>query len=397
VSVSQFPITDIDPFSTAYLSDPYPHHRALRELGPVVWLNKYSVWCVTRHKETFAVLANPKLYASGGGVGLTNAFTEKPWRPLSLLLEADPPAHTPRRSLVFRILSGDSAARLRTGFEQVACDLFDRVLPRGRVDAVTDIAQPYILKAFPDAVGLSEAGRENLLPYGAMVFNGFGPRNALFEQSLADVEPRVPWIMGSCQRENLRPGGLGDQVYQGADAGEVTHDEALLLVRSFLSAGLDTTVDAVGSMLYLFAQHPDQWSKLRANPSLVKNAIEEVLRMEAPLQTMFRTTLEPTTLAGVAIAKNQKVMLSMGAINRDPLRWERSDEFDIERRTAGHGGFGAGIHGCIGQHVARLELEVFLTEAIRRVESIALTGPVEPKLNNALRGFASVPIALKAT
>ncbi|MEO7402130.1 MAG: cytochrome P450, partial [Burkholderiales bacterium] len=96
----------------------------------------------------------------------------------------------------------------------------------------------------------------------------------------------------------------------------------------------------------------------------------------------------------VAIDKNQKVMLSMGSVNRDPNRWERPDEFDIERRTAGHAGFGAGIHGCIGQHVARLELQVLLSELAKRVATIELTGPVEPKLNNALRGFSKVPIRL---
>ena len=146
--------------------------------------------------------------------------------------------------------------------------------------------------------------------------------------------------------------------------------------------------------LNLFAGNPSQWAKLRANPSLVKNAIEEVLRFEAPLQTFFRTTTDAAVLADIAIANSQKVMLSMGSVNRDPNRWERPDEFDIERRTAGHAGFGAGIHGCIGQHVARLEMEAFLTELVRRVATIELTGPVEPKLNNALRGFSKVPIRL---
>ena len=388
------PASAIDPFAADYLTDPYPFHRELRALGPLVWLDQYGVWCVTRHKETLAVLANPKLYCSGAGVGITNAFKDVPWRTPSLLLEADAPAHKPRRRLLHSILSGESAATLRAQFEITARAVVDRVLDLSAPDGVRDVAQAYILKAFP--VGLAETGRENLLPYGAMVFNGFGPRNAIFEASLADVTPRLPWIMAACKRENLKPGGLGERVYQGADAGDVTHDEALLLLRSFLSAGLDTTVDAIGGALHAFAAFPDQWAKLRANPSaaLIRNAFEEVLRYHAPLQTFFRTTTQAVTLAGVPIVASEKLMLSMGCANRDPDRWARPDEFDIERRVAGHLGFGAGVHGCVGQIVARLEVEVLLTEMVKRVAAIELAGPAIVKLNNAIRGFASLPVRL---
>ncbi len=143
---------------------------------------------------------------------------------------------------------------------------------------------------FPDAVGLSEDGRENLLPYGSMVFNSFGPRNDLFGKAMANAGPVRDWIMSKCSRAALAPGGLGMQIFDAVDAGELTEDEAGMLVRSFLSAGIDTTVYGLGNALYCFVTYPEQWTMLRENPALIRGAFEEVLRFEAPVQSFFRTT-----------------------------------------------------------------------------------------------------------
>ena len=393
---STYPISDVDPFSREYLLDPYPFHEQLREAGPVVWLSKWNCWGTGRYKEMNEILADPKTFNSAAGVGIANFNDEKPWRPPSLLLEADPPAHTRRRAVVGKVLSPANLRRLRADFEREAQALVGRILERGQVEAVHDIAEPYILKVFPDSVGLDENGRENLLAYGAMVFNAFGPQNEILQESLVNVEPVRDWIMTRYSRENLRPGGLGQQVYAAADAGEVTLEEAPILVRSFLSAGVDTTVNGVGNSLWCLATHPQQWSKLHANPALARAAFEEVVRFESPFQSYFRTTTRDTEVAGVAMANNQKVFLSVGSANRDPRRWKNPNTYDIERQNVGHMGFGGGIHGCIGQMIARLETEVLLTEMARRIVSIELAGPTTPRLNNTLRGFETLPIALRA-
>jgi len=173
-----YPVSDLDPFSRAYLLDPYPFHEQLRAAGPVVWLSKLNCWGTGRHKEMNEILADPTSFNSAAGVGIANFNNEEPWRPPSLLLEADPPAHTKRRAVVGKVLSPANLRRLRADFEREATALVGRILERGQLDAVHDIAEPYILKVFPDAVGLDDDGRENLLAYGAMVFNAFGPRNA---------------------------------------------------------------------------------------------------------------------------------------------------------------------------------------------------------------------------
>ena len=396
VTPSPHPVSDVDPFSTEYLVDPYPFHEQLREAGPVVWLSKWNCWGTGRYKEMNEILADPKTFCSGAGVGIANFNTEKPWRQPSMLLEADPPAHTPRRAVVAKVLSAGNLRRLRAAFELEAEAIVDRLLEKKQVEAISEVAEPYILKVFPDSVGIGATGRENLIPYGAMVFNAFGPQNEILRESMRGMEAIVDWIMAQCRRENLRPGGLGLEVYEAADAGQVTLEEAPILVRSFLSAGVDTTVNGIGNTLWCFATHPDQWRKLHANPTIARAAFEEVARFESPFQSYFRTATRETSLGGVQIAVNQKVFMSVGAANRDPRRWERPNNFDIERQTTGHMGFGGGIHGCIGQMVARLETEVLLTAMARRISAIELTGPTTPRLNNVLRGFDTLPIAVHA-
>jgi 4-methoxybenzoate monooxygenase (O-demethylating) len=386
------PVSTVDPFSHAFLRDPYPHHEVLREAGPVVWLEQYGIWAMARHEQVRDALTDWRTYCSSAGVGLSDFRKEPPWRPPSIILEADPPLHTRTRAVLTRILSPAAIKILRDTFEREAELLIAQLVERREFDGVADLAEAYPLKVFPDAVGISEEGRENLLPYGTMVFNSFGPRNDLFNQAMANAGPVRDWIMSKCSRAALAPGGLGMQIFAAVDAGELSEDEAGMLVRSFLSAGIDTTVYGLGNALYCLARYPEQWRALRENPNLIRGAFEEVLRFEAPVQTFFRTTTRAVDVAGVHLGDGEKVLLFLAAANRDPRRWDRPDTFDVSRRAAGHMTFGTGIHGCVGQAVARLETEVILTALARRVASFELTAEPERRLNNTLRGFDTLPL-----
>jgi cytochrome P450 len=220
--------------------------------------------------------------------------------------------------------------------------------------------------------------------------------NARFKASTANASTVVPWIMEKCSRTALAPDGLGAQIYKAVEAGEATEDEAALLVRSFLSAGLDTTVAAIGSALYLLATHPDEWRKLRADPSLAKNVFEETVRMESPIQNLFRTTTRQIEFGSIRIPADEKVLLLLASANRDPEHWEEPDRFDITRRVQGHVGLGVGFHVCVGQVIARMEGELLLTALAQRVASIELAGPPIRHFNNAVRGFASLPLEVRA-
>jgi 4-methoxybenzoate monooxygenase (O-demethylating) len=390
------PVSTIDPFSHGFLDDPYPHHEAMREAGPLVWLEQYGIWAMARHQEVRDALTDWETYCSGAGVGLSDFRKEPPWRPPSIILEADPPLHTRTRAVLTRILSPAAINVLRETFAREADALIDRVVEQREFDGVADLAEAYPLKVFPDAVGISEQGRENLMPYGTMVFNSFGPRNDLFDKAMANAGPVREWITSKCSRAALAPDGLGIKIFHAVDAGELSEDEAGMLVRSFLSAGIDTTVYGLGNALYCFATNPQQWTVLRENPNLIRGSFEEVLRFESPVQTFFRTTTKPVDVGGVRIGDGEKVLLFLAAANRDPRRWERPDTFDVRRRAAGHMTFGTGIHGCVGQAVARLESEAIFGALAKRVVSFELTGKPERRLNNTLRGFDTLPLRIKA-
>jgi 4-methoxybenzoate monooxygenase (O-demethylating) len=390
------PVSTIDPFSHGFLGDPYPHHEAMREAGPVVWLEQYGIWAMARHQEVRDALTDWETYCSGAGVGLSDFRKEPPWRPPSIILEADPPLHTRTRAVLTRILSPAAINVLRETFAREADALIDRLVEQREFDGVADLAEAYPLKVFPDAVGISEQGRENLMPYGTMVFNSFGPRNDLFDKAMANAGPVREWITSNCSRAALASDGLGIKIFHAVDAGELSEDEAGMLVRSFLSAGIDTTVYGLGNALYCFATNPQQWTVLRENPNLIRGSFEEVLRFEAPVQTFFRTTTRDVEVGGVRIGDGEKVLLFLAAANRDPRRWERPDTFDVRRRAAGHMTFGTGIHGCVGQAVARLESEAIFGALAKRVVSFELTGKPERRLNNTLRGFDTLPLRIKA-
>jgi 4-methoxybenzoate monooxygenase (O-demethylating) len=390
------PAVDLDPFAEDFLRDPDGRHEELREAGPVVFLERYGIWAMARFAEVSSALRDHETFCSAAGVGISDFRKEKPWRPPSLLLEADPPQHTRARRATAKVMSPRALERLRPDFEDEAEVMVTVVGGRGRIDGVKDLARAYVLRVFPDAVGLSASGRDNLVAYGSMVFNAFGPRNRLFDESMAAAEPVRVWVAEHCKREALAPFGLGAALYDAADADEITDDEAALLVRSLLSAGVDTSTHALASALYALATWPDAWVELRADPGLARAAFDETLRWASPVQTFFRTTTRDVTVDGTTVPEGEKVLLFLGAANRDPRRWPDPDRFDIHRHPAGHVGFGTGIHGCVGASIARLEGEILLTAVARHVRSLEVAGPPRRLLNNTLRGFSELPLQIEA-
>src|SRR3954463_9616977 len=389
------PHLDIDPFSIAFFDDLHPAQQRMREAGPLIYLDAWNVYGVARYAEVHAVLNAPAPFCSSRGVGLSDFAKEKPWRPPSLILEADPPAHTRTRAVLNQVLSATALKPLRAHFATRAEAKVDELLARGSFDAIPDLAEAYPLSVFPDAMGLQKEGRENLLPYASLVFNAFGPPNQLRQEAIERSSPHQSYVAAQCQRENLTPGGFGACIHARADAGDITDAEAPLLVRSLLSAGIDTTVNGIGAAVYCLARFPEQLAKLRSDPSLSRNAFEEAVRYESPVQTFFRTTTRASEIGGHTIGEGEKVLMFLGAANRDPRRWENPDSYDITRRTSGHVGYGSGIHMCVGQLVARLEGESMMAALARKVSSIEITGPVKRRYNNTLRGLTSLPVTIR--
>ncbi len=390
------PALDIDPFCRDFFDDPYPAHAAMRDAGPVVYLPRYDIHAVARYDDMRAMLMDWGSYSSARGVGISDFAKEKPWRLPSLLLETDPPLHDRTRKLMDKVLSPAAVRALRQSFAAAADSLIDDLLVRGSFDAVRDLAEAYPLTVFPDAVGMPPENRRFLLPYGNMVFNSFGPRNSFFETAVADAEPVLAWVQAQSKREALTASGFGAAIHAATDTGEFTTAEAEVLVRSLLTAGVDTTVNGLCAAVYCLARFPTALKQLRADPSLARAAFEEAVRLESPVQTFFRTTTRDVTIGDETLSEGTKVLMFLGAANRDPRRWDHPDDFDMARRNAGHVGFGTGIHGCVGAVLARLEGELVLNAIARKVASIEIMGEPKRRYNNTLRGMASLPVRMTA-
>jgi 4-methoxybenzoate monooxygenase (O-demethylating) len=389
------PISDIDPFCADFFENPFPACEELREMGAVVRLARYSVWAVARYAEVRMVLNDWQTFCSSRGAGLTDFARERSWRPKSLVLEADPPLHDRTRRVLNRVLSASVLRRLRNKFADAADTLIEELVERGSFDAIADLAEAYPLTVFPDAMGMPRDNRRFLLPYSNMAFNSFGPRNQFFEEAVTDARPVLAWLQRQMQRDAFAPGSFGAEIHATADTGELTEEEAPLVARALLTAGVDTTVSGIGAAIYCLARFPEQFEMLRADPSLARAAFEEAIRYETPVQTFFRTTTRPVEIEGIAVDEGEKVLMFLGAANRDPRHWERPDDYEVTRRIVGHVGFGSGIHQCVGQLLARIEGECVLSALARKVASIEITGPTRRRYNNTLRALASLPVSIR--
>ncbi|MCA0964073.1 cytochrome P450 [Salipiger bermudensis] len=387
-------VWDVDPYHTAILRDPLDYYAELRAQGDLAYIPRYSVLAVGRYEITRKVFSDHENFVSSRGVGLNDFKLEDPWRPPSIILEVDQPDHTRTRKVMSRALSPKVVKGFAELFHETADRLVDDLLERGTIEAVTDFAEAFPTTVFPKAVGMTDVNPRHLVDYGAMVFNAVGPDNALRREAMRHAGEIVPWINAACARDRLSGDGLGAMVYASAQDGTLTEAEAGMLVRSFLSAGVDTTVTGIGNALWCLSQNPGQWEALKADPTLIRPAFEEVLRYTSPVHTFGRTAGRDTEIAGFPVEEGSKVLCVLGAANMDPEKWGDPEVFRVDRKPVGHVAFGAGIHGCVGQNIARGELEAVLGALIRKVDRIEPTGDAVWRPNNAIRALDRLPITL---
>lgn len=396
------PVGEVDPFSVEVLGNPLPFQADLRDAGRVVRLAAYDdLYGMGRYADVHSALVDWQRFCSSAGVGLSNFRQEKPWRPPSLLLEADPPHHDAPRHVLAPILGPRALRRLRERWFAAGAEHVDALLagagPGGvvEVDAMPALAESFPLRVFPDAVGIPREGREHLLPYGDHLFNAFGPANDLVAKGAPHVAEHAGWVNAQCARGVLADDGFGAAIWAAADRGDITHEQAPLVVRSLLSAGVDTTVHGLGAVLRALATHPEAWTRLRADPGLARVAFDEAIRWESPVQTFFRTAEVDVAVGDTVVPEGAKILMFLGSANNDPRHWTDPERFDLDRDPSGHVGFGMGLHQCVGQHVARLEAEALLTALAARVERIEVADEPTRHLNNTMHAFGTQPMRLQ--
>jgi hypothetical protein len=205
----------------------------------------------------------------------------------------------------------------------------------------------------------------------------------------------LTWAGACCKRENLAPGSLGMAMYEAADRGDVTMQEAELLVGILLSAAADTTVITLANTMRAFSEFPEEFQRVKADPSLIKAAFEESLRWDSPSRMAGRITTRDVEIEDYVIAQGTRCGLMFAAANRDPRRWQDPDRFDVKRSNVGHLGFGFGVHACVGRVLALLEAEALLGAVAESITRIEPAGKPEPWITTVGHGPIKVPVKLQ--
>ncbi|MFI1030287.1 cytochrome P450 [Streptomyces sp. NPDC020951] len=371
------------------MADPYAVFRELRDAGPVVYLERSDVYAVARYEQARQVLGDWESFSSAD-VALNEQFNHYIG---DGILRADPPLHDQLRNVLAARLAPRALRDLAPEITRRAELLVDRLVVKGSFDAVTDLARWFPVEVVGDLIGLPREGRERLLPLLDANFNCFGPDNARTRASVPQLPELAEYVMTSATRGALAEGSMGRAVYDAVDAGEIPEAVAPWLVMTYVTAGMDTTVHAIGHTVWLLAEHPDQWDALRADPALVPQAFREVLRYESSVQVFGRTARVDRAVGDVTVPAGARLAVLYGSANRDERKWPDADRFDITRNNIDHLGFGYGLHGCAGQALARLEGEAILTALLRGVSRIEAGEPVR-HFNNVLRGLESLPVTV---
>jgi cytochrome P450 len=386
------PEFDTDIFSRESVVNANTVDDRLRELSPVVKLPGEDVVMLARFEHVAAGLKDWRTFSS----------TSRPWhdpksvRP-ELLLTDDPPKHTRVRAVVSNALSPAALNRMAEAFRADARTIVTNLKAReGQVvDAVGEITQAFVYKVLPDLIGLPLAGREHMSAFGNMVWATMGPMNELFEEAMRDTSGEViAWAGGVSKRENLSAGSLGMAMYEAADRGEINEQEAELLVGILLSAAADTTVITLANTLRAFSEFPEEFQRVKAEPSLTKAAFEESLRWDSPSRMAGRITMSDVEIDDYLIPAGTRCGLMFAAANRDPRRWDDPYRFDVTRRNTGHLGFGFGVHACVGRVLALLEAEALLGAVAESVTRIEPAGPAEPWITTVGHGPIKLPVRL---
>lgn len=382
--------TDIDMFGQEAIRDPRPYDTMIREAGPVVYVPRYEVWATGRHDQIELMMRDWKTFSSA------NPPFAEPGR--MILLSEDPPDHQRIRTVVSRAMSPSVLRRMQDAFEQGAEDTVLRLLdaPGGLVDGHADLAKGYILQVFPDAIGLGDKNREMLVRFGHAQFNMFGPKNEIYRESMAAAAEVFEWVAINCKRDAVQPGKICMAMYEAADAGDITQEEAEMLVQVLYSAGSDTTIYTIGNILRALAENPSQYELLRSNvDEYAARAFEEGVRYCNPARFTRRRATADVDVDGVALPAEAKILLLHMPAGRDPRRWENPETYDITRDVVNkHLGLGFGVHACVGARVARLEGVSLLSALARHVRSIEVAGESTFTANMAVHGHETLPLRL---
>lgn len=383
------PESDIDLFSDASLLDPYPNYRTLRDHSGAVWMTRNEMFALARFEDVGNALRNWEVFSSARGVGMNEPINDKI---AGSTLSSDPPRHDLLREVLGRPLSPPAMRALAERIATQAEDLVARLVARKRFDAATDLAQFLPVSIISFLVGLPDEGRERMLEWGNAAFDTLGPLNPRCLGSMELARGLIDYAM-SIDPARLRPDGWAALTFAAAERGEISYHDARLLMLDYVGPSLDTTIFATSNAIWLFGRHPEQWKIVCDNPALIPGAINEVVRLESPIQVFSRYVSRDTVIDGVEMPAGSRAMVVYGSANRDERKWRDPEQFDVRRKAGEQLAFGHGIHMCVGMPLARLEIRCLLEALAKRVARFEL-GEVRRALNNTLRGLETLEVTV---
>lgn len=386
------PSYDVDFYADDFIRDPHPHYAAMRALGPVVFIPSLGNYALTQHAVVQNALRDHARFSSAKGVAgdkFGSDFLQ------GNTVASDPPKHTKlRRAMAPPLLPG-ALESIRPEVERVAGTLIEGLVEKGSFDAVADLARHLPLKIVTEMVGLPDFGQDNMLKWAAAAFDVLGEQNERGQKALGAIAEMRAFIKGQVTRETLKEGSWTYRILDLVDQGALSADLAPFAIRDYINPSLDTTISATGQLIWQLSQNPDQWDKLRDNPDLCRNAVNEAVRLGSPIRSFSRHTTQEVEVAGIALPKGARVMMLFASANRDAQVFDNPDQFDVTRDPKDHLGFGSGIHMCIGMHLAQLEMISLLKAMISRVGRITVGTP-EIALNNTIAAFSTLPTTFQA-
>jgi len=393
---------EFSPLDPAFIADPYPFYRRLRESEPV-GKSSLGYWLVSRYDDILVVLRDRRFvrdYAAtmqkryGKGALYEPAIASLG----HTMLVQNPPDHTRLRGLVAKAFTARRIAEMRPRIVATVDQLLDRVADRGEMDVVADLAHKLPVTVICDLLGIPEMHRDPFLAgshFNGRLVDPVTMSRAELDQTNVTVQLGSMYFAQLCEMRRKEPqDDLTSELVKAEEAGDrLSADELLANIVLLFGAGHETTTNMIGNALLALHRNPDQWQMVKRDPSLVPGMVEEALRYDASVQITERHTAEQVELGGVVIPAGEPVTLLLGAGNRDPAQYQDPERLDIARQNVRPLSFGGGIHHCLGAQLARLELEAVFTRLIERMPDLRLPEIDNPawRHNFTLRGLATLP------
>ncbi|MDJ1132838.1 cytochrome P450 family protein [Streptomyces iconiensis] len=391
-------IVDLAAMGERFSRDPYPVYAALRARGPVHRVRTPEgplAWLVVGHRAVRDLLGDERLskaWANASPEAGTNVVSAG-----THMLVADPPDHTRLRKLIAKEFTPRRVAALEPRVREITDALLDAMLarPDGRADLVESLAFPLPISVICELLGVPSLDRERFRAWSDEVL-GTAPA----DQKATSVRTLGGYLVQLLERCREDPGDdlLGALVRTSDEDGDqLSSDELLGMAWLLLIAGYETTVSLLANGTLALLRHPDQLAALRADPSLIEGAVEEMLRYDGPVEvSTYRFTTAPIEVGGTVIPGDGQLVLPVLAdADRDPERFPDPDRFDIRRETRGHLAFGHGIHFCLGAPLARMEARIAFERLLERAPKLELDAhPDSLRWREGLlmRGVTGLPV-----